>query len=156
MRHKVDGRQLGVSSAHRQAMFRALAVSLIRHEQIETTVAKAKEIRRVVDRLITISKKDSLHARRLAFDRTRDRQVVVKLFGELNKRYANRPGGYTRILRVDGFRRGDGAEMAIIELVDRPVLEAKKKTKSSKKKAAKAEGHDHDDHGHDHDHDHKH
>lgn len=136
MRHMVGGRQLGVSSAHRQAMFRALAISLIRHEQIQTTVPKAKEIRKVVERLITLSKKDTLHSRRLAFDRTRDRQTVTKLFGDLSKRYATRPGGYTRILRVDATRWGDGAEMAVIELVDRPVAELKK-PKVAKKKAAK-------------------
>ncbi len=136
MRHMVGGRQLGVSSAHRQAMFRALAISLIRHEQIQTTVPKAKEIRKVVERLITLSKTDSLHSRRLAFDRTRDRQTVTKLFGDLAKRYATRPGGYTRILRVDATRWGDGAEMAVIELVDRPVTELKKP--KAAKKAAKA------------------
>ena len=149
MRHLVDGRKLGVSSAHRQAMFRVMANNIIRHEQIQTTVAKAKEIRRVVDRLITLAKTDTLHSRRLAFDRTRDRDAVTKLFGELAKRYGNRSGGYTRVLRMDGVRWGDAAEMAVVELVDRPVPE--KKEKKAAKKATKAKkGADHDHEGHDH------
>jgi large subunit ribosomal protein L17 len=149
MRHLVDGRQFGINSSHRKAMFKALAVSLVRHEQIETTVQKAKEVRRVVDRLITLGKKGTLHARRLAFDRTRDAEAVGKLFGTLAERYAKRAGGYTRVLRVDATRWGDGAEMAVIELVDRPIVERKKKT--TKKAAAKAGAeHDHDEHGHHH------
>jgi len=162
MRHNVDGRLLGAHSAHRKAMFQSLAVALIRHEQIKTTVPKAKEVRRVVDRLITLAKKDTLHARRLAFDRVRDRATVTKLFNELSKRYTNRPGGYTRVLRMDGTRWGDGAEMALLELVDRPVTEKKKaaKPKADKatKKAAKtakaaaaAHEHDHSKPGHKHD-----
>ncbi len=142
MRHNVDGRQLGAHSAHRKAMFQALAVSLIRYEQIKTTVPKAKEVRRVVDRLITLAKKDTLHARRLAFDRVRDRATVTKLFNELAKRYTNRPGGYTRVLRMDGTRWGDGAEMALLELVDRPVTEKKKPVKVKVKKVA-VKDHDH-------------
>ena len=149
MRHLVDGRKLGVSSAHRQAMFRVMANNLIRHEQIKTTVAKAKEIRRVVDRLITLAKTDSLHSRRLAFDRTRDRESVTKLFGELAKRYGNRPGGYTRVLRMDGVRWGDAAEMAVVELVDRPVPEKKAPKKAAK--AKKGTAHDHEGHDHKHD-----
>jgi len=147
MRHNVDGRQIGSSATHRQAIFRAMAINLIRSEQIQTTVAKAKEIRRVVDKLITLAKKDTLHARRLAFARIRDRSIVTKLFNELSKRYSKRPGGYTRVLRLDGTRLGDGAELAVVELVDRPVVEAKKKP--AKAKAKKAADHDHD-------HDHKH
>ncbi len=148
MRHQVDGRQFGRNSSHRKAMFKAMANNLIRSEQIETTVPKAKELRRVVERLITLGKKGSLHARRLAFGRTRDRDSVFKLFDVLAKRYASRNGGYTRILHVDSTRRGDGAEMALIELVDRPIVEKKKKNKTDK--AAK---HDHAHHDHDHDHD---
>jgi large subunit ribosomal protein L17 len=156
MRHLVDGRKFGINTSHRKAMFKTMANNLLRHEQIVTTVPKAKELRRVVDRLITLGKKGSLHAKRTAFDRTRDRDSVVKLFGTLAERYAKRAGGYVRVLRMDGTRWGDGAEMAIVELVDRPVVEKKKK---APKKAAKGhEGHDHDhdhdDHGHDHDHAH--
>lgn len=153
MRHLVDGRKFGMNTSHRNAMFRNMAVNLIQKEQIETTVAKAKEIRRVVDRLITLGKKGTLHARRLAFARTRDQETVQKLFSALSERYAKRAGGYTRVLRRDGTRLGDGAEMAIVELVDRPVVERKQK---AKKKADKAHDHDHDhDHeGHDHGHHH--
>src|SRR5207302_178003 len=118
MRHLVDGRKFGRNTSHRVAMFKAMANNLIRHEQMQTTVQKAKELRRVVDRLITLGKANSLSAKRLAFDRTRDREVVVKLFGALAERYAKRAGGYTRVLRADATRWGDGAEMAIIELVD--------------------------------------
>lgn len=147
MRHLVDGRKFGRNTSHRVAMFKAMANNLIRHEQIITTVPKAKELRRVVDRLITLGKTGSLHAKRLAFDRTRDREAVVKLFSTLAERYAKRNGGYTRVLRVDGTRWGDGAEMAMIELIDRPIVEKKKKTKKTSKAA---------DHDHDHDHDHGH
>ena len=143
MRHQVDGRKFGRNTSHRVAMFRVMANNLIHHKGITTTVEKAKEVRRVVDRLITLAKKGSLHSKRLAFDRTRDREVVVKLFSTLAERYSKRPGGYTRIMRMDATRRGDAAEMAHIELVDRPVVEKKKK------KAAK------DDHAHDHDHAHE-
>ena len=132
MRHLVDGRQFGINSSHRKAMFRALANSLLKHEQITTTVPKAKEIRRVVDRLITLGKKGTLASKRLAFDRTRDRDSVMKLCGDLAKRYESRAGGYTRVLRLDGTRWGDGVEMAIIELVDRPVVEKKSKVKKAK------------------------
>lgn len=147
MRHLVDGRKFGRRTSTRLAMFQALANSLIQKELIFTTVAKAKETRRVVDRLITLGKSGTLNSRRLAFARTRDEQTVQKLFTSLAERYSKRNGGYTRVLRVDGTRWGDGAETAIIELVDRPIVERKKKAK----KAASAKAHDHD---HDHDHDH--
>lgn len=140
MRHLIDGRRFGRNTSNRIAMFKAMANNLIRHEQIVTTVPKAKELRRVVDRLITLGKSGSLHSKRLAFDRTRDRETVVKLFGALAERYAKRSGGYTRVLRMDATRWGDGAEMAVIELVDRPMVEKKKKTP----KKAKATAHDHD------------
>lgn len=149
MRHLVDGRKFGINTSHRKAMFKALANNLINHEQITTTVQKAKELRRVVDRLITLGKSGSLASRRLVFARTRDRDSVEKLFGTLAERYAKRTGGYTRVLRVDGTRWGDGAEMAIIELVDRPVVERKKR---AKKTTAKAE-HNHEvDQAQEHDH----
>lgn len=154
MRHLVDGRQFGINSSHRKAMFKAMANNLIRHEQITTTVQKAKELRRVVDRLITLGKSGSLHSKRLAFARTRDRDSVAKLFGTLAERYAKRSGGYTRVLHVDATRWGDGAEMAVIELVDRPVIEKKKKTKRASSTMAAGHEHDHD-HNHDHSHDKK-
>ncbi|GLS84865.1 50S ribosomal protein L17 [Paraferrimonas haliotis] len=122
MRHRKSGRQLNRNSSHRQAMFRNMAGSLVRHEVIKTTVAKAKELRRVVEPLITLAKSDSVANRRLAFARTRDQEVVGKLFNELGPRYQERPGGYTRILKC-GYRTGDNAPMAYIELVDRPVAE---------------------------------
>ncbi|QLE83880.1 MULTISPECIES: 50S ribosomal protein L17 [Shewanella] len=119
MRHRKSGRQLNRNSSHRQAMFRNMAGSLVRHEVIKTTVAKAKELRRVVEPLITLAKSDSVANRRLAFARTRDQEVVGKLFNELGPRYQERPGGYTRILKC-GLRTGDKAPMAYIELVGRP------------------------------------
>ena len=119
MRHRQSGRQLNRNSSHRQAMFRNMAGSLVRHEVIKTTVAKAKELRRVVEPLITLAKSDSVANRRLAFARTRDQEVVGKLFNELGPRYQERPGGYTRILKC-GLRTGDKAPMAYIELVGRP------------------------------------
>ena len=130
MRHGVDGRKFGRNTSHRVAMFRNLANCLIHSEQIVTTVPKAKEARRVVDRLITLGKTDTLHARRLAFDRTRDRAVVEKLFAELATRYKARAGGYTRILKLSDVRRGDAAEMAILELVDHPPIDRKRKVKA--------------------------
>lgn len=139
MRHLVDGRKFGMNTSHRKAMFRTMSKNLIEHEQIRTTVAKAKELRRVVDRLITLGKDGTLASKRLAFSRVRDRDAVVKLFGPLAERFAKRNGGYTRVLRLDGTRWGDGAEEAIIELVDRPIVEKKKKVKISKKDAAAAE-----------------
>ncbi len=120
MRHRKSGRQLNRTGSHRKAMFRNMAGSLLRHEMIKTTVPKAKELRRVAEPLITLAKEDSVHHRRLAFDRLRDRGVVQKLFKELGPRYKERPGGYLRILRC-GYRPGDGAPMAWVELVDRPV-----------------------------------
>ena len=118
MRHRKSGRKLNRNSSHRQAMFKNMAVSLMRHEMIRTTLPKAKELRRVVEPLITLSKADSVASRRLAFSRLRDRDTVTKLFSELGPRYQARPGGYTRILKC-GYRAGDRAPMAIIELVDR-------------------------------------
>ncbi len=118
MRHGHGLRKLNRTSAHRQAMLRNMANSLLKHEAIKTTLPKAKELRRVVEPLITLAKKPSLANRRLAFDRLRDRDTVVKLFNELGPRFQNRPGGYTRILKM-GFRVGDNAPMAYMELVDR-------------------------------------
>jgi large subunit ribosomal protein L17 len=120
MRHGHGLRKLNRTSEHRLAMLRNMCVSLLRHEAIKTTLPKAKELRRVVEPLITLAKEPTLAHRRLAFDRTRDREIVTKLFAELGPRYATRPGGYTRILKM-GFRQGDNAPMAFVELVDRPV-----------------------------------
>ena len=123
MRHKQSGRKLNRNSSHRKAMFRNMAVSLMQHEIISTTVPKAKELRRVAEPLITMAKDDSVALRRTAFSRLRDRATVTKLFSELGPRYKERPGGYLRILKC-GFRPGDKAPMAIVELVDRPVVDA--------------------------------
>lgn len=123
MRHGNGLRKLNRTSSHRLAMLRNMANSLIEHEVIKTTVPKAKELRRVVEPLITLGKKPSLANRRLAFNRLRNRDSVTKLFNELGPRYQNRPGGYTRILKF-GFRVGDNAPMALIELVDRPEVQA--------------------------------
>ncbi len=120
MRHRESGRKLNRNSSHRKALFRNMTVSLVRHETIKTTVAKAKELRRVAEPLITLAKTDSVSRRRLAFARLRDRPTVTKLFNELGPRYKSRPGGYLRILKC-GYRVGDKAPMAIVELVDRPV-----------------------------------
>jgi large subunit ribosomal protein L17 len=122
MRHQKSGRKLNRNSAHREAMFRNMAGSLFRHELIKTTLPKAKELRRVAEPLITLAKEDSVHRRRLAFSRLRDKEAVGKLFAELGPRYSTRPGGYLRILKC-GFRAGDAAPMAYVELVDRPVIE---------------------------------
>lgn len=119
MRHRKSGRQLNRTSSHREAMFRNMATSLFRHELIKTTVPKAKELRRVAEPLITMAKSDSVHKRRLAFARLRDKEIVGKLFVELGPRYIERPGGYLRILKC-GFRSSDAAPMAFVELVDRP------------------------------------
>ncbi|QLB20702.1 50S ribosomal protein L17 [Vespertiliibacter pulmonis] len=119
MRHRKSGRQLNRNSSHRQAMFRNMASALISHEIIKTTLPKAKELRRVVEPLITLAKVDSVANRRLAFARTRNIETVAKLFNELGPRFVNRAGGYTRILKC-GFRAGDNAPMAYIELVERP------------------------------------
>ena len=118
MRHRNQGRKLNRTPTHRSALLASLATALIKHEQIATTLPKAKELRRVADRLITLAKKGDLHARRLAFSRLRDEGMVAKLFDTLGPRYAARPGGYTRVLKA-GFRYGDSAPMALIELVDR-------------------------------------
>ncbi|MBA6225794.1 MULTISPECIES: 50S ribosomal protein L17 [unclassified Colwellia] len=122
MRHRKSGRQLNRNSSHRKAMFRNMASSLVKHGLIKTTVAKAKELRMVVEPLITLAKTDSVANRRLAFARTQDKEVVGILFNELGARYQDRPGGYTRILKC-GFRTGDKAPMAYVELVDRPAVE---------------------------------
>ena len=122
MRHRLSGRQLNRDSAHRKAMFRNMTVSLVEHELIKTTLPKAKELRSYAEPLITLAKKDSVANRRLAFDRTRDKSAVGKLFNELGPRYQERPGGYIRILKC-GYRPGDKAPMAYVELVDRPRAE---------------------------------
>lgn len=119
MRHRHGLRKLNRTSSHRLAMLRNMTVSLLRHEAIKTTLPKAKELRRVVEPILTLGKTDSLANKRLAFNRLRDREIVVKLFAELGPRYANRSGGYLRILKM-GFRVGDNAPMAFIELMDRP------------------------------------
>lgn len=121
MRHRKSGRKLNRNSSHRKAMFRNMSASLFEHEMIQTTLAKAKELRRKAEPLITLAKEDSVANRRLAFARLRDRDVVTKLFNELGPRYKARPGGYLRVLKC-GFRSGDNAPMAIVELVDRPVV----------------------------------
>jgi large subunit ribosomal protein L17 len=118
MRHGVAGRKLGVTSSHRQAMFRNMAVALIKHEQITTTLPKAKELRPVAEKLITLGKRGGLHSRRLAYAQLRDNTIVTKLFDTLADRYRARAGGYTRVLKA-GIRYGDAADMAVIELVDR-------------------------------------
>jgi len=123
MRHRKSGRHFNRTSAHRQAMFKNMAVSLFEHEIIKTTLPKAKELRRVAEPLITLAKEDSVANRRLAFARTRSKEAVGKLFTDLGPRYQTRPGGYIRILKC-GFRAGDNAPMAYVELVDRPVVEA--------------------------------
>lgn len=120
MRHRKIGRQLSRNTSHRKATLRSLTVSLFRHEGIKTTVAKAKELRRVAEPLVTRAKEDNVHNRRIAFSKLRDDEVVAKLFTEIAPRYQSRPGGYTRIIKC-GFRAGDNAPMAYIELVDRPV-----------------------------------
>jgi large subunit ribosomal protein L17 len=119
MRHRHGLRKLNRTSSHRQAMLRNMTVSLLKHEVIKTTLPKAKELRRVIEPIITLGKKPSLANRRLAFDRLRDRDMVVKVFNELGPRYATRNGGYLRILKF-GFRIGDNAPMALVELLDRP------------------------------------
>lgn len=119
MRHRLGLRKLNRTSSHRLAMLRNMTVSLLRHETIKTTLPKAKELRRVVEPIITLGKKPSLANRRLAFDRLRDREMVVKLFDEIGPRYAARNGGYLRILKC-GFRDGDNAPMAFVELLDQP------------------------------------
>ena len=119
MRHRNGLRKLNRTTSHRLAMLRNMTVSLLRHEAIKTTLPKAKELRRVVEPMITLGKNPTLANKRLAFDRLRDREIVVKLFAEIGPRYATRPGGYLRILKC-GFRNGDNAPMAFVELLDRP------------------------------------
>jgi large subunit ribosomal protein L17 len=123
MRHRQSNRKLNRTTSHRLAMFRNMSNSLLKHEVIKTTLPKAKELRRFVEPLITLGKEPTLANHRLAFDRLRDREMVVKLFGELGPRYKTRPGGYLRILKY-GFRVGDNAPMALVELVDRPESDA--------------------------------
>lgn len=122
MRHHKSGRILGRKSSHRKAMYSNMASSLIEHETIRTTLPKAKELRRVVEPLITLAKVDGVANRRLAFDRLRNKQTVGKLFNELGPRFKQRPGGYLRILKM-GYRPGDSAPMAIVQLLDQPVAE---------------------------------
>ena len=122
MRHRKSGRALSRNSSHRRAMFRNMSASLLKHETIRTTVPKAKELRRVVEPLITLAKNDGVAQRRRAFDRLRDKEVVGKLFTEIGPRYRDRPGGYLRILKMDP-RPGDAAPMALVQLVDQPGAE---------------------------------
>jgi len=139
MRHGSGLRKLNRTSSHRLAMLRNMTVSLLRHEEITTTLPKAKELRRVVERVITLGKKPSLANRRLAFDRLRDRDIVEKLFGDLGPRYAKRNGGYLRILK-SGFRKGDNAPLALVTLMDRAEQAATppaQEKKNEKKQAAK-------------------
>jgi large subunit ribosomal protein L17 len=119
MRHRKSGRQLNRNSSHRKAMFQNMTVSLLQHEIIHTTLPRAKELRRITEPFITMAKTDSVHKRRVAFNRLRDRDTVTKLFNELGPRFKDRPGGYLRILKA-GYRSGDKAPMAYIEMVDRP------------------------------------
>jgi large subunit ribosomal protein L17 len=129
MRHAVDGRKFGRNTSHRKAMFKNMANSVITHEQVVTTLQKAKEIRRVVDRLVTLGKSGSPASRRVAFGRTRDELVVKKLFTDLATRYKTRNGGYTRVLKLSDRRWGDAAEMAVVQLVDAVIIDKKKKPK---------------------------
>ncbi len=121
MRHRKSGRRLGRNSSHRTAMYRNMAASLVQHETIKTTLPKAKELRRVVEPLITLAKQDGVSRRRLAFSRLRDDAAVGKLFNELGPRFKDRPGGYLRILKM-GYRAGDAAPMALVQLLDQPDL----------------------------------
>jgi len=145
MRHRHGLRKLNRTSSHRLAMLRNMTVSLLKHEAIKTTLPKAKELRKVAEPIITLGKNPTLANKRLAFDRLRDRDIVVKLFDELGPRYKARHGGYLRILKF-GFRQGDNAPMALVELMDRPqekeegeeAAEGKKRAKREKKEAAAA------------------
>ena len=132
MRHRLGLRKLNRTSSHRLAMLRNMTNSLLRHESITTTLPKAKELRRVAEPIITLGKKPSLANRRMAFNRLRDREMVGKLFDELGPRFANRNGGYLRILKY-GFRRGDNAPMALVELLDRPADQAPSKAAKDSK-----------------------
>ena len=120
MRHGMSGRKFNRTSSHRKAMFANMAAALIKHEQIKTTLPKAKDLRPIVEKLITLGKKGGLHNRRLAYAQLRDDVIVAKLFGPIAERYSQRPGGYTRVLKA-GFRYGDAAPLAFIELVERDV-----------------------------------
>ncbi|MGI9258930.1 MAG: 50S ribosomal protein L17 [Gammaproteobacteria bacterium] len=122
MRHRKSGRSLGRKTAHRRAMYRNMAASLVQHETIKTTLPKAKELRRVIEPLITLAKQDGVSRRRLAFARLRDDAAVGKLFNELGPRFKDRPGGYLRILKM-GYRAGDAAPMALVQLLDQPEQE---------------------------------
>ena len=140
MKHRVAGRRLDRTTAHRTAMFRNMVASLLRHERIQTTTPKAKELKRIFDKIITLGKKGSAHARRIAFRDVRDGEMVDKLFGPLAERFAKRAGGYTRIIHV-GRRHGDNADMSLIELVDRaPAVAGKGDAEEAKPaKAAKSD-----------------
>lgn len=138
MRHQLSGRQLSRNSSHRAAMLKNMAASLLRHETIQTTLPKAKELRRVVEPLITLGKKDSEANRRRAFSKLRDAEVVTKLFEDLGPRFQARAGGYTRILKMDP-RPGDSAPMALMQLVDKPVVAAPAEEAPAKAKRAKKE-----------------
>jgi large subunit ribosomal protein L17 len=138
MRHGHGLRKLNRTTSHRLAMLRNMTVSLLRHEEIRTTLPKAKELRRVVEPMITLGKKPSLANRRLAFDRLRDRDIVSKLFDDLGPRYAKRNGGYLRILKM-GFRKGDNAPLALVSLLDRTDAEDEAQPKDKKKAPKKAE-----------------
>lgn len=137
MRHHKSGRKLNRTSSHREAMFKNMAASLFRHEQIRTTLPKAKELRRVAEPLITLAKSASVANRRLAYARLRDREVVTKLFDVLGVRYRDRPGGYLRILKF-GYRTGDNAPMALVQLVDRPETGAGEAVASAGEAVSKA------------------
>jgi large subunit ribosomal protein L17 len=138
MRHNNAGRKLGRSTSHRSAMLTNMVVSLLEHERIETTLPKAKEVRRVAEKVITLGKSNTIHSRRLAFRVVKNETIVKKVFDVLGPRFANRPGGYTRILKT-GFRHGDNAEMSILELVERtPKAEPVKEEKAPKTEETKA------------------
>lgn len=138
MRHKMSGRKLNRTSSHRKAMFANLATQLLMHEQIKTTLPKAKDLRSVIEPLITKARQDTVAARREVFKTIRDKDVVNKLFTEIAPRFANRPGGYTRVLKA-GFRKGDAADMAIIELTEKSAPVAAPKAKAAEAKTESAE-----------------
>ena len=138
MKHKIGYNALGRKSAHRKALHRNMVISLFRHERIRTTKAKAKEIRRTAEKLVTRAKEDSVHNRRIAARRIHDKAVLAKLFTELGPRYQSRPGGYTRILKL-GYREGDGGEVVILEMVDRKTKGKKKPKKEKKTEEKKSE-----------------
>lgn len=137
MRHQIDHRKLGRTTEHRIAMLRNQAISLFKHDRIQTTLEKAKELKRFAEKLITLAKKDTLHSRRIAAQDVHDPKVLQKLFSTLGPLYASRPGGYTRIVKM-GWRKGDGAEIAFIELVGREPKSEEKPAKGKAKKAAEA------------------